>query len=73
MFYEAVGGEAFAGLPSQYQSRLDLSHLLALDRAILVASATGTGSQWQQADAEPLATSDDNSTALYRFILPLAD
>jgi hypothetical protein len=71
MFYEAVGGEAFAGLPSQYQSRLDLSHLLALDRAILVASATGTGSQWQQADAgEPLSATDDSSTILYRFVLP---
>lgn len=72
MFYEAVGGDAFVGLPNEYQSRLDLSHLLAFDRAILVASAKSTGSEWQQAaDGEPLATSDDSSTVLYRFILPL--
>ena len=40
MFYDAVGGEGFAGLPNRYQADCDLSRLLDLDRAILVANGT---------------------------------
>jgi hypothetical protein len=72
MFYEAVGGEAFAGLPNRYQSECDLSRLLALDRAILVATGPGQGSQWTNATtANPLSNEHDQSTVIYRFILPV--
>jgi hypothetical protein len=70
MFYEAFGGPGFAGLPNRYQSRLDLSRLLDLDRAILVASVAN-GSEWQTEPAVADAASG-TSTTLYRFILPLA-
>ncbi len=72
MFYEAAGGEAFAGLPNRYQSDCDLSALLDLDRAILVAQGTQSGSQWTNTTTgESLETDDDASTIVYRFIIPL--
>jgi hypothetical protein len=72
MFYHAIGGEGFAGLPNRYQSRLDLSRLLELDRAILVAQSPATGSQWiDTAKADSPNDESDTSTVIYRFIIPL--
>jgi hypothetical protein len=73
MFYEAVGGEAFAGLPNRYQADCDLSHLLTFDRAILVAGGTNRGSEWaNSATDQRAATDEDQSTVLYRFVAPVA-
>lgn len=69
MFYDAFGGAGFAGLPNRYQSRLDLSRLLDLDRAILVANVA-EGSQWTTTPA-PSESSTGESTTLYRFVIPL--
>ena len=72
MFYEVVGGEGFAGLPNRYQSDCDLSRLLALDRAILVATGPGRGSQWTDSTTgKPLSNEHDQSTVIYRFVLPV--
>jgi len=76
MFYEAAGGYDFAGLPNRYQSYCDLSRLLNLDRAILVANIDSPGSRWVENDSDlPVAASheaaDHNLT--YRFILPIDD
>lgn len=72
MFFEAAGGEAFAGLPNRYQANCDLSRLLELDRAILVARGTHSGSDWIDSTTnEPLATEQAASTAVYRYILPI--
>jgi hypothetical protein len=72
MFYQAIGGEGFAGLPNRYQASCDLSPLLTLDRAILVARGTTSGSQWTNTTTRgPLGTEPDASTVIYRFILPL--
>ena len=72
MFYEAAGGEGFAGLPNRYQSQCDLSPLLTLDRAILVAGGSGRGSQWTDAAGASLDSDQDASTVVYRFIIPTA-
>lgn len=71
MFYEAVGGEAFAGLPNRYQAQCDLSPLLNLDRAILVAVGTNDGSQWTDDAGDALDTSPGDSTIYYRFTIPI--
>jgi hypothetical protein len=72
MFYKAAGGEGFAGLPNRYQADCDLSRLLELDRAILVAGGTSRGSQWMDAaTGESLESEPDTSTVVYRFILPV--
>jgi hypothetical protein len=59
-------------LPNRYQSRLDLSRMLELDRAILVAQSPATGSQWiDTAKADSPNDESDTSTVIYRFIIPL--
>lgn len=70
MFYQTLGGEGFAGLPNRYQSRCDLSRLLQLDRAILVASVSTGGSQWKISPAKSDNTPSSSST-ICRFIIPL--
>ena len=73
MFYHVLGGEGFAGLPNRYQSFCDLSRLLELGRAILVASCDGSGSQLVDRDSgAPLAASDDPSIVVYRVVFPVA-
>jgi hypothetical protein len=73
MFYEAAGGIDFAGLPNQFQSYVDLSRALALDRAVLVAEADGPGSQLVDAQTgKPLGDSARSATVVYRFVLPVA-
>jgi hypothetical protein len=73
MFYKVLGGEGFAALQFRYQSYCDLSRLLDLGRAILVASGEGTGSQLVDRDSgAALAASDDPSTVVYRVVFPVA-
>jgi hypothetical protein len=72
MFYQALGGEGFAGLPNRYQSRCDLSRLLEFDRAILVAKGPESGSRWNVADdLQPSQDEQESSTVIYRFVIPL--
>jgi hypothetical protein len=72
MFYQAAGGDGFAGLPNRYQADCDLSRLLELGRAIVIAGGAGPGSQWTDvATEEPLTDKQDQSTVVYRFILPV--
>jgi hypothetical protein len=72
MFYEAVGGRGFAGLSNRYQAYCDLSRLLDLDRAVLLATGTGRGSQWvDRQTGEMLASEQDSATVVYRFVIPV--
>ncbi|HEY4232201.1 MAG TPA: hypothetical protein VGM76_02130, partial [Lacipirellulaceae bacterium] len=72
MFYDALGGPAFAGLPNRYQQHCDLSRLLDLGRAIFVARGAGSGSQLVEGKSgQPLAASDDASTIVYRVVFPV--
>jgi hypothetical protein len=73
MFYDALGGEAFVGLADRYQANCDLSRLLDLGRAILVATADGPGSQLVDRDTTAtLASSDDPSIVMYRVVLSVS-
>jgi hypothetical protein len=70
MFYEAIDGAAYAGVPNRYQSFIDLSRLLDGDQAILLARAAAPGSQWTTPDG-PLASDQDRRWVYYRFVIPL--
>src|SRR5262249_21141880 len=73
MFYGALGGDAVVGLPNRYLAYCDLSRLLELNRAILVASGGKSGSQLVDADSgSPLAASDDPSFVVYRVVFPVS-
>jgi hypothetical protein len=72
MFYNAVGGEAFTGLPNRYQQSVDLSRLLELGRAVFVARGAGPGSQLVTSDStHPIAAPGDPSTIIYRAVFPM--
>jgi hypothetical protein len=73
MFYQVVGGNGFAGLPNRFQAECDLSRLLDLDRAILVANGTDRGSRWVDAQAnKPFENEQDSATVVYRFVFPVS-
>jgi hypothetical protein len=72
MFYEAAGGLGFAGLPSHYQAYCDLSPLLDVGRAILVAEVDTPGSRLVvSATGRPLGDEHDAAAVVYRFVLPV--
>lgn len=74
MFYQAAGGYDFVRLPNRFQSWCDLSPLLELDRAILVADGESGGSTWLDAATnEPLAPEieGDARKVVYRFVFPV--
>jgi hypothetical protein len=71
MFYEAIGGAAYASVPNRYQSFIDLSRLLDGDQAILLArAADAPSSEWTTSDG-PLASDQDRRWVYYRFVIPL--
>ncbi|MCI0492677.1 MAG: hypothetical protein L0Z07_07055 [Planctomycetes bacterium] len=73
MFYQAAGGEEFARLPSRYQSYCDLSRLLELGRAILVAYPSSEGSQLiDHATGRPPGDDQRRTRTVYRFVIPVA-
>ena len=72
MFFEAAGGQAFARLPHEYQSFSDLSRLLQLGRAILVAETDGPVMELvDPSTGEVFTGNKDLGTVVYRFILPV--
>lgn len=73
MFYEAAGGDRFARLPLRYQSYCDLSRLVALGQAVLVAEAPSSGSRLSEFNTDnPLGKDDSNRTlTIVRFVLPV--
>jgi hypothetical protein len=73
-FQGAAGGTAYTGLEAGRLGRLDLSPLLAVDRAVLVGTvAAGVpATRWDVAGAAgPLPTSAASPT-LCRIVIPLA-
>jgi hypothetical protein len=71
MFYDAVGGLAFAQLPNRYQSNCDLSRMPALGRAVLVADVDTPGSQFVDVDGQNPAANADSAKVIYRIVLPV--
>jgi hypothetical protein len=67
-FHAAAGGSSYTGLSNGYQSDLDLSDLVKLDRAILVGWSKIPSAQLHAA-AEPLAASQ--LWAMYRVVIPV--
>ena len=85
MFHKTAGGESFTRLSNHYQSRLDMTNLLALDRAILITQIA-TPSATEKADAnsstscessslllndQPLPKTQISQQTFYRFVLPV--
>jgi hypothetical protein len=71
MFYNAVGGLAFAQLPNRYQDYCDLSRMPALGRAVLVAEVDTAGSQFIDGDGRKPAANEDSAMVIYRVVLPV--
>ncbi|MGW8256076.1 MAG: hypothetical protein ACWGMZ_01175 [Thermoguttaceae bacterium] len=73
MFYKAIDGRAYTKLENGYQTFVDLSDLLATDRAILVAEGPETSEdEFHGAslllDGKPLGKAGNKHKTLYRFI-----
>ncbi len=70
MSYRAAGGRQYTGLWDRYQQFLDLSDLLALDRAILIG--VGPSAAEIQVDGEPIPSdAAARHLTFYRFVLPV--
>lgn len=73
MFYEVAGGQRYTGLPSHYQSFVDLSLALLAQRAVLLAQApAAAGGSQILASGRPAALPDDVRVTLFRFLIPVA-
>lgn len=70
MFYDATGGRRFSRLANQYQAHCDLSHLLDLGRAILLARGELPGSEFLD-HGEPIGANADRRWTVYRFVIPV--
>jgi len=79
-FHAAAGGVAYTGLPAGRLARLDLSPLLAVDRAVLFGTASDPPPDWT-ADWSIREAGTGGATAaavkmagrLYRIVIPLGD
>jgi hypothetical protein len=76
MFYQASGGYGYAGLLNRYQSTIDLSGHLKLQRAILVGfSDRPTGELERSQDGGKSWTAvegpQDRHWTCYRFVIPI--
>ena len=77
MFFKAGGGSNYAGLANRYQGFVDMSDLLEIDRAVLLAEAeTASGSPPHAGsellrDGMPLADAADKHVTFYRFVFPV--
>jgi hypothetical protein len=70
MSYRAAGGRQYTGLWDRYQQFLDLSDLLALDRAILIG--VGPPAVEIQVDGQPIPSdAAARHVTFYRFVLPV--
>jgi len=70
LFFKAAGGEESENQSNGSQQFVDLSALLGLDRAILVAHADGSAAQLTNT-GKPLAGPEDRHWTVYRFVFPV--
>jgi hypothetical protein len=75
MFYDAAGGRQHANLENDYQSYLDLSELLQLNRAVLVGHvdhADDDGAKLDlTTDGTPVTRKSDRRWVFVRIVLPV--
>jgi hypothetical protein len=69
-FHAAAGGPAYSGLEAGRLGRLDLSAVLAVDRAVLWGTAAEVPPEWTTAWRLP--DEPAGATRLYRIVIPLA-
>lgn len=73
-FHAAAGGRAYTGLPAGRLGRLDLSPLLAVDRAVLVGelAATTQVTSWRVAARSGAALPRPAAPTLVRIVVPVS-
>jgi hypothetical protein len=71
MFFDAAGGRGFAQLPNRFQAEVDLSRLLDLGRAIVVAEADYSGSRLVEEESDEEIGEADSSDVVYRVVFPV--
>ena len=73
-FHAAAGGVAYTGLDAGRLGRLDLSPLLAVDRAVLVGTLAGDGraTRWTVRAGTRDVAPQDAAPTLCRIVIPLA-
>jgi hypothetical protein len=74
-FHAAAGGAPYTGLEAGRLGRLDLSPLLAVDRAVLFGTAAGAApdwtASWSLGSADAAAAHPTVAARLYRIVIPL--
>lgn len=70
MFYDSAGGKTYTGLTHDYQSDVDLSHLVHLNRAILIGEL-GQHTTDVLIDGEAPKSGYDQQFTILRIILPV--
>jgi hypothetical protein len=71
MFFDAAGGRGFAQLPNRFQADVDLSRLLDLGRAIVVAEVDDGGSRLVEGESDEEIGEADSSDVVYRVVFPV--
>lgn len=72
--HAAAGGRSYTGLDAGSLGRLDLSPLLAVDRAVLVGTiaAAGAADRWRIATASGTVAATPAAAPVCRIVIPLA-
>jgi hypothetical protein len=74
MFYQASGGQNYAGLLNRYQQFVDLSNQLDLNRGVLIGfDRQAAGSLQRRTDDtwETIRGPEDLHWTCYRFVIPI--
>jgi hypothetical protein len=73
-FHAAAGGHAYTGLAAGRLGRLDLSPLLAVDRAVLVGevAASGQVTSWRLSARDGAAAPQPAAPTLVRIVVPVS-
>jgi hypothetical protein len=77
MFYEASGGQGYAGLLNRYQHTIDLSGQLKLGRAILIGLCQRPAAELKRSLDEgqtwnAVGSPQDKHWTCYRYVIPIA-
>jgi len=71
MFFRAIDGNRYTSMQSEYQSFLDMSHLLEQESvAVLLARTSAPGSHWESSQ-QPFRSDEDQTWTYYRIVLPV--
>ena len=71
MFHRAVGGSRYTTLRHQPLSFLDLSHVLADDRCMLIGKIAQPLTEIEASSGESIRSPEGETLALIRVVLPV--